>query len=130
MTSNWRPWTLEIYAFIQEGLQKSLVPPISKNLTKCLKKCHQNGAKICKMPLWRPPRKHNKNKRKKQRKLDPKSSQRVSHERGFRTIKCIWEGQGARWAPRPPQTTFFADLCASRCDFSSICGACSRRFWE
>ena len=76
MTQNWRPQTLENYVFIQEGLQKSLFPPISKSLTKCLPKCHQNGAKISKIQVWRPPRKHNKNKRKNQRKLDPKSSQR------------------------------------------------------
>ena len=76
MTQNWRPWTLEIFAFMQEGLQKSLFPPISKNLTKCLPKCHQNGAKSSKIQLRRPPRKYSKNKRKKHREMCPKSSQR------------------------------------------------------
>ena len=73
MHQNWRPWTLEIYAFIQEGLQKSLFPPSSKNLTKCLPKCHQNGAKSSNIQLRRPPRKHSKNKRRKQHNFDSKS---------------------------------------------------------
>ena len=88
INQNWRPCTLEIYAFIQEGLQKSLFPPISKNLTKCITKCHQYAVKICTMPLWRPPRKHRKNKRKKQRKLDQNRPLGVSHERGFRMPNC------------------------------------------
>ena len=48
---------------------------------------------------------------------------RVSHERGFRILKCIWAGLWACWAPRPPQTKTFANLCPFWCDSSSIRGA-------
>ena len=60
--------------------------------------------------------------------------QRVSHESGFRILKCIWAGLWARWAPRPPhtaprppQTTIFAHLAAFWCDFSSIRGVYFRK---
>ena len=84
LTQNWRPWTFEIYAFISDGLQKSLFPPISKNLTKCFPNCHKNCTKSNKIQVRRPPRKHNKNKRRKQRNLDSKSTRGGAHERGFR----------------------------------------------
>ena len=73
MYRNWGPRTLEIYVFIKERLQKSYFPPSSKNHTKCFPKCHQNGAKSNKFQLRRSPRKHSKNKRRKQRNLDSKS---------------------------------------------------------
>ena len=115
MYRNWGPRTLEIYVFMKEGLQKTHFPPSSKNHTKCLPKCHQNGAKSNKFQLRRSPRKHSKNKRRKQQNLDSKSRGGGVHERRIATLKCTWEGQGAHWAPRSrpgaPQTTPNNDFC-------------------
>ena len=89
------------HVFSLEGLQKSLFPAFSKNLTKCLRKCVRNCAQIYKMPLWMHCRKRQQRKCKKQRNCTKNYHQRVSHERGFRILKCIWAGLWARWAPRP-----------------------------
>ena len=135
LTQNWRPWTFEIYVFIYEELQKSLFPPISKNLTKCFPNCHKNCTKSNKIQVRRPPRKHNKNKRRKQRNLYSKST------RGGGPTNVVFAPQcasGRAGGPaglqdhppeprtlRPPQTMIFVDFCASRLVFPSICGACS-----
>ena len=102
---------------------------LGKNHTKCLPTCHQNGAKSRKFQLRRPPRKHGKNKRRKQRNLDSKS-----RGGGPRTKNCdpkvYWEGQGAHWAPRSrpgaPKTTPNNDFCW----FSCLHAGFSLAFWS
>jgi len=60
MIENWKPWTLENHAFSLEMLQKIIISSISKNLTKCLRKCVRNWSNIYQMPLWMHCRKDNK----------------------------------------------------------------------
>ena len=86
------------------------------------------------MPLWMHCRKDNKTNAKNNANCTKNHTQRVSHERGFRILKCIWAGLWARWAPRPsphspntPQTTIFNHLCPFWCDLSSIRGAYFRK---
>ena len=61
-------------------------------------------------------RKDNKTNAKNNANCTKNHPQRVSHERGFRILKCIWAGLWARWAPRPcphsPKTLPNQDFCS------------------
>ena len=80
-------------------------------------------AKIYKMPLWMHCRKDNKTNAKNNAHCTKNHPQRVSHEHGFRILKCIWAGLWARWAPRPcphspkipPNHDFYSFVCLLVC---------------
>ena len=60
--------------FLIRKVAKITIFSISKNLTKCLRKCVRNWTNIYKIPLWMHCRKDNKNKCKQTQKLCQKPS--------------------------------------------------------
>ena len=122
-----------------------LLPPCSKKLYKWGRKCVQNCIKSIKYCSGRKDEKTTKKNTKNNTNCIKKHPPRVSHERGFRILKCIRVGFRARWAPRPLhtaprhlQTTIFCSFAchlvwfvvdswcilskkSSQCDCSLVC---------
>ena len=87
------------------------------------RKCARNRIKIYKIPFWVQGRKDNKKKTQKNTtNCTKKHPPRVSHERGFRILKCIRVGFRARWAPRPSKPRFWHH-------FGSIWDLFCKDFW-
>ena len=120
--------------FHWKGCKKSLFPASPKTSPNVCENVFEIGQISIKCRSGCIVEKTTKNNSKNNANCTKNHSQRVSHERGFRILKCIRAGLWVRWAPRPPntaprppQTTIFAHLCSFWCDLSSIRGAYFRK---